>query len=163
MTELPTYTVQDLEGEPSFAVDKFTADDATSLGTIGLGVIAERGLNLAIDIVLDGHLTFRAMTGTTGLGNDEWLAGKAAVAGHYGVPSLLVRRRFEATGGTIADDGLDAAHKAHGGSIPIIVAGVVRGTVTMSGEPDVIDHAAARETVARFLVGYAADVTNRER
>ncbi len=153
MTELPTYTVQDLEGEPSFAVDRFTADDATRLGTIGLGVIAERGLNLAIDIVLDGHLTFRAMTGTTGAANVEWLAGKSAVAGHYGVPSLLVRRRFEATGGTVTDDGLDHSYRAHGGSIPIIVAGVVRGTVTMSGEPDVVDHATVRETVSRFLAG----------
>jgi len=163
VTELPTYSVEDLEGEPSFALGEFTADDATSLGTIALGVIAERGLNLAIDIVIDGHLAFRAMTGTTGPANDEWLAGKAAVAGHYGVPSLLVRRRFESTGRTIADDGLDATYKAHGGSIPIIVAGVVRGTITMSGEPDVIDHAAVRETVSRFLARSATDTTNPER
>ena len=163
MTELPAYSVEDLEGEPSFAIGAFTADDATSLGTIGLGVTAERGLNLAIDIVIDGHLAFRAMTGTTGPANDEWLAGKAAVAGHYGVPSLLVRRRFESTGRSIADDGLDATYKAHGGSIPIIIAGVVRGTVTMSGEPDVVDHAAVRETVSRFLARYATDTTNRER
>jgi len=151
VTDLPTYTVEDLEAESSFTIGEFTVDDAARLGTIGLGVIAERGLNLAIDIVIDRHLTFRAMTGTTGSANDEWLAGKAAVARHYGVPSLLVRRRFEATGGTIADEGLDATYRAHGGSIPIIVAGVVRGTITMSGEPDVVDHAAVRETVSRFL------------
>ncbi|MCY7413673.1 MAG: heme-binding protein [Salinibacterium sp.] len=153
MTELPTYTLDDLEAEPIFVVTQFTADDATKLGTIGLDVIAERGLNLAIDVVLDGHLTYRAMTGTTGPVNDEWLAGKAAVARHYGVPSLMVRRRFEATDGTIADDGLDDTYKAHGGSIPIIVAGAVRGTITMSGEPDVVDHAAAIEALRRFLAG----------
>ena len=151
MRDLPTYTVEDLEAESTFAIGEITADDATRIGIIGLGVIAERGLNLAIDIVIDGHLTFRALTGITGPANDEWLAGKAAVARHYGVPSLLVKRRFEATGGTIADDGLDATYRAHGGSIPIMVAGVVRGTVTMSGEPDVVDHAAVRETVSRFL------------
>jgi len=151
MTEIPTYTLEDLQDEPGFTVSDFTVNDAASLGTIALGMIAERGLNLAIDILIDGHLAFRAMTGTTGPASDEWLAGKAAVAAHYGVPSLLVRRRFEATGGTIADDGLDATYRAHGGSIPIIVAGVVRGTITMSGEPDVVDHAAVRETVSRFL------------
>jgi len=151
VTDLPTYTVKDLEAESSFTVGEFTVDDAARLGTIGLGVIAALGLNLAIDIVIEGHLTFRAMTGTTGPANVEWLAGKAAVAAHYGVPSLLVRRRFESTGRTIADDGLDATYKAHGGSIPIIVAGAVRGTITMSGEPDVVDHAAVREAVSRFL------------
>jgi uncharacterized protein (UPF0303 family) len=51
----------------------------------------------------------------------------------------------------VADDGLDDTHKAHGGSIPILVAGAVVGTVTMSGEPDVLDHAAVSETVRRFL------------
>lgn len=149
--ELPVFTLEALEEEPPFSVSEFSVDDATRLGMLGVEVIAERGLNLALDVILDGHLTFRAMTGTTGVANVEWLAGKSAVAQHYGLPSLLVRRRFEAAGRTVADDGLDDTYRAHGGSIPIIVAGVVRGTITMSGEPDVLDHAAARETVTRFL------------
>jgi uncharacterized protein (UPF0303 family) len=155
--ELPVYSLGDLEAEQAFAVSEFSVDDALRLGMLGVEVITERALDLAVEIVLDGHLTFRAMTGTTGAANVEWLDGKSAVALHYGVPSLLVRRRFEAAGRTVADDGLDDSYRAHGGSIPIIVAGVVRGTITMSGEPDVLDHAAARETVTRFLTRHAAD------
>lgn len=151
MTDLPVFTLEDLEAAPAFDVPEFTTDDAVQLGTIGVEVIRERGLDLALDIVLDGHLVFRAKTGSTGPGNDEWLAGKAAVARHYGVPSLLVRRRLEASGRTVGDDGLDDSYRAHGGSIPILVSGAVVGTVTMSGEPDVVDHAAVAETVRRFL------------
>jgi uncharacterized protein (UPF0303 family) len=151
MTEKPTITLADLEAQRPFEVDAFTTDDAVLLGQIGVQVIRERELDLALDILLDGHLVFRAKTGTTGPGNDEWLAGKALVATHYGVPSLLVRRRLEASGRTLADDGLDEAHRAHGGSIPILVDGGVVGTITMSGEPDVVDHATAYEAVTRYL------------
>ncbi|HWR84722.1 MAG TPA: heme-binding protein [Rhodoglobus sp.] len=151
MTDLPVLTLEDLQAQRPFEVDAFGNDDAVLLGQIGIQVIRERELDLAVDIVLDGHLVFRAKTGTTGPGNDEWLAGKALVARHYGVPSLLVRRRLEAAGRTLADEGLDEAHRAHGGSIPILVDGAVVGTVTMSGEPDVIDHEACYETITRFL------------
>lgn len=153
MTDLPEYPLDRLLAEPRFDVPSFSTDDAVRLGVLGVEVIRERGLDLAVDIVLNGHLVFRAKTGSTGPGNDEWLAGKAAVARHYGVPSLLARRRLEAEGRTVADDGLDDSHRAHGGSIPILVDGAVVGTITMSGEPDVVDHAAASEAVRRFLRG----------
>ena len=151
MTDLPVLTLEDLEAQRPFEVDAFSNDDAVLLGQIAVQVIRERELDLAVDIVLGGHLVFRAKTGTTGPGNDEWLAGKALVAEHYGVPSLLVRRRLEAAGRSLADDGLGEAYRAHGGCIPIIVDGRVAGTITMSGEPDVVDHATCYETVTRFL------------
>ena len=56
--------------------------------------------------------------------------------------------------GTPFEQRTDVDHdalKAHGGSIPIRVDGEVVGTITTSGEPDVIDHQAAAEAVARFL------------
>jgi uncharacterized protein (UPF0303 family) len=45
--------------------------------------------------------------------------------------------------------------RAHGGAIPLFVSGGLVGTITMSGEPDVVDHAAAAETVRRFLARVA--------
>lgn len=152
MSELPVFELDDLETAAPFAVASFDVDDAARLGTIALEVIREHGWSLAIDIVLGETLVFRAMTGETGEGNVRWLAGKAAVARHYGVPSLLAKRRLEAAGRTVTDDGLDAdSHPAYGGAIPILVGGDVIGTVTASGEPDVVDHAAAAEAVRRFL------------
>lgn len=133
-------------------MDSFGVDDAARLGMLGLDVIREHGWSLAVDIALGETLVFQTMTGSTGEGNLRWLAGKAAVARHYGVPSLLTKRRLEASRRTVADDGLDPdTHPAYGGSIPILVGGNLIGTITFSGEPDAIDHAAAAETVRRFL------------
>ena len=153
MSDLPVYTVADLETAPVLDVPAFTNDDAVDLGLIAVDLIRERGLNLAVRIVLGGDTVFVAKLGTTGPGNDPWLAGKAAVVGRFGEPSLLVRRRHEESG-TPFEERDDVDHetlKAHGGSMPIRAAGEVVGTITTSGEPDVVDHATTEEAVRRFL------------
>jgi uncharacterized protein (UPF0303 family) len=119
---------------------------------IAVGVIQEWDLNLAVDIVLGDELVFRAKLKSTGLGNEPWLAGKAAVARQFGEPSLLVKARHLAAGTPF--ETLDYDHetlKAHGGSIPLRVGGEVVGTITMSGEPDAVDHEAAAEAIHRYL------------
>lgn len=151
--QLPEYTVEALEAEGRIVLPQFAKEDALQLGTLAATVIRESGRNLAVDIVIDGDLVYRAKLGTTGPGNDEWLAGKAAVAGHFAASSLLVRRRQEATGIPFTDLDLDhSALKAHGGSVPLFVGERLVGTITMSGEPDVIDHQTVMLAITRYLV-----------
>ncbi|HEY5320121.1 MAG TPA: heme-binding protein [Galbitalea sp.] len=146
------YTVEDLERAGRIELPHFTKEDAFELGTIAAGVIREWGVNLAVDIVIGEDLVYRAKLGTTGKGNDEWLAGKAAVARHFGDSSLLVRLRQEQTGVPFTNLDLDhSSMKAHGGSIPLRVDGEIIGTITMSGEPDVVDHETVAEAVTRYL------------
>ncbi|GHF05546.1 heme-degrading domain-containing protein [Pseudolysinimonas yzui] len=153
MTDLPEYTVDDLEREPVLDLTEFTNDDGVDLGLAAVEVIDERGLNLAVRVVLRGDIVFQAKLGSSGPGNDPWLAGKHAVVEKYGEPSLLVRRRHEAAGTPFEElpDIDHEAFKAHGGSIPIKVNGVVVGSITTSGEPDVVDHATSAEAVRRYL------------
>jgi uncharacterized protein (UPF0303 family) len=149
MSDLPVFTIEDLEAVPPFERASFDNEDAVDLGLIAVGVIRHHGANLAVRIVLRSDPVFVAKLGTTGPGNDPWLAGKAAVAERFGEPSLLVRRRHEGAGTPFADR-TDVDHdvfRAHGGSVPIFVAGEVVGTITMSGEPDVIDHALVAEAI----------------
>jgi len=150
---IPTYTVADLEYLTELDFDSFTNDDAVDLGLTAVEVISEWDLNLAVDIVLAGDLVFRAKLGNTGPDNDPWLRMKAATAMRFGEPSLLVRRRHEEAGTPFEDrDDVDHdAFKAHGGSIPLKVNGEVVGTITVSGEPDAIDHEVAAEALRRFL------------
>lgn len=154
MTEgLPEYTVDDLEREPVFDVAAFSNDDGVDLGLAAVEVIDERGLNLAVRVVLRGDIVFQAKLGSSGPDNDYWLAGKHAVVERFGEPSLLVRRRHEAAG-TPFEELPDIDHDvftASGGSIPIRVGGVVVGSITTSGEPDVVDHATSAEAVRRYL------------
>lgn len=152
-SELPVYDVETLEHEQGLDVASFDNDDAVDLGLAAVEVIDERGLNLAVRIVLRGDIVFQAKLGTSGPGNDPWLAGKHAVVMRFGEPSLLVRRRHEAAG-TPFDQLPDVDHdafKAHGGSIPLRVDGEVVGSITTSGEPDVVDHATSAEAIRRYL------------
>lgn len=153
MSELPVFTAADVEAQPTIDLPAFDNDDAVELGLITVEVIRERSLNLAVRVVLRGDVAFQAKLKSTGPGNDPWLTGKAAVAEHFGEPSLLVRlRHLEA--GTPFEERTDVDHevlRAHGGSMPIRVGGEIVGTITTSGEPDVVDHATTAEAVRRFL------------
>ena len=155
---VPQFSVADLEYLNDIQFDSFTNDDAVALGLIAVDVIREWELDLAVDIVLGGDLVFRAKLGTTGPGNDPWLAGKAATALRFQEPSYLVKLRHLESG-TPFEDRTDVDHdvlKAHGGSVPLRVAGEVVGTITMSGEPDAIDHEAVAEAVNRFVASRAS-------
>ena len=150
--EKPVYTLDQLEAVGRTELAHFTKEDAFALGTIAGNLILEWEVNLAVDIVIGSELVYRARFGTTGPGNDEWLAGKAAVVNHFGDASLLVKLRQEATGIPFTDLELDhATMKAHGGSVPIYVAGDLVATITMSGEPDVVDHETVSEAVRRYV------------
>jgi uncharacterized protein (UPF0303 family) len=153
MSDLPVFTARDIEQQPGLDLAEFTGDDGVRLGELAVQVARENGWNLSVRVVLRGDIVFQARLGSTGPQNDFWLAAKAATAERFGEPSLLVRRRHEEAG-TPFEDRDDVDHevfKAHGGSIPIRVRGEIVGTVTTSGEPDVVDHTATSEAVARFL------------
>lgn len=151
--ELPVFTAADVAAQPTIDLPSFTNDDAVDLGLIAVEVIRERQVSLAARIVLRGDVVFQAKLKRTGPGNDPWLAGKAAVVEQFGEPSLQVKLRHQEAG-TLFEERADVDHdvlKAHGGSMPIRVNGEVVGTITTSGEPDVVDHDTTSEAVRRFL------------
>jgi uncharacterized protein (UPF0303 family) len=148
---VPEYTVEQLEAAARIELDHFSNEDAYELGTIAAEVTKEWGVSLSVDIVIGDYLVYRARLGTTGVGNDPWLAGKAAVAAHFGESSLLVKLRQESTGVPFTDLPLDhTVMKAYGGSFPIYVDGALVATFTMSGEPDAVDHEVAAEALRRY-------------
>lgn len=155
MSDLPVFSARDIEAQPGLDLAEFTNDDGVRLGQLAVDVAREHGWSLSVRVVLRGDIVFQARLGDTGPQNDFWLGAKAATAERFGEPSLLVRRRHEEAGTPFEDrdDGDHETLRAHGGSMPIRVLGEIVGTVTTSGEPDVIDHAATSEAVARFLAG----------
>ena len=150
---LPEYTAADLEYLNELELPRMTNDDAVALGLCAVAVIREWDLSLAVDVVIGDDLVFRAKLKSTNADNDAWLAGKAATAMRFGEPSLLVKLRHLEAGTPFAERS-DVDHevfKAHGGSIPLRVAGAIVGSLTISGEPDAIDHEAAAEALSRDL------------
>jgi len=153
MTDLPVFSVADVEAQPTIDLPSFDNDDAVDLGLVAVEVIREQNLSLAVRILLRGDVVFQAKLKSTGAGNDPWLAGKAAVVERFGEPSLLIKLRHQ-DAGTPFEERDDVDHevmKAHGGSQPIRVNGELVGSITTSGEPDVVDHAATAEAVRRYL------------
>jgi ADP-ribose pyrophosphatase YjhB (NUDIX family)/uncharacterized protein (UPF0303 family) len=150
--DVPHFTVEELESVEPARLSSFSNADAVTLGILATNVIIERGRNLAVDVRLGDDLVYRAKLGTTGQGNDEWLFGKAATTRAFREPSLLVRRRTEDGAELEISDDL----KVYGGSIPIFVGDDLVATITMSGEPDHIDHATCAEAVERYLASLAS-------
>ncbi len=153
---VPEYSVEQLEAAGRTELDHFTSEDAFELGTIAAQVTQEWGLSLSVDIVIGDYLVYRARLGKTGVGNDPWLAGKAAVARHFGDSSMLVKLRQESTRVPFTDLPLDhTIMKAYGGSIPVYVDSALVATFTMSGEPDAVDHEVAAEALRRYVDRHA--------
>lgn len=150
---VPTFSIADLESLSDLDLGEFTNEDAVNLGLFAVTLVRAWDFNLAIEIVLRGDVVFRAKLKTTGIDNDPWLAGKAAVVRQFGEPSLLVKLRHEQAGTPfdLRDDIDHTVMKAYGGAVPLLVDGALVGTLTMSGEPDAIDHYVAAETLKRYI------------
>jgi uncharacterized protein (UPF0303 family) len=151
---LPVYTIADLEAFEPVTLPHLTKDDAYEIGTIGVQVIREWGVSLCIHIIIGDDLVYAVKLANTGKRNDEWLSGKAEVVNAYGESSLLVKLRREASGLTQVDSD-PSTFKVVGGCIPLFVDGEITGTITMSGEADVVDHEAVAETLKRYLASIA--------
>lgn len=136
-----------LENELVFA--SFDQSDAWRLGTAAVDVIRENGYVLAVEIVLDGHTVFKTAQNGVSPDTDPWLAGKAAAALLFESSTYRVRLRKNLDPSVV--EGIDEdRYRTHGGSVPIRVIdrGIV-GTITVSGEPDTVDHAVAIEALRR--------------
>ncbi|MEV4971591.1 heme-degrading domain-containing protein [Streptomyces scopuliridis] len=149
-----TPTVAELEAqEARLILRHFTYDDAWELGGLLVELARERSAPVAIDIRRGAQQLFHcALPGSTA-DNDAWIDRKRRVVERYGASSLLVGTRFRAKGTTFEDSSrLDPdLYAAHGGSFPIAVEGAgVIGTVTVSGLPQVEDHAMVVRALERL-------------
>ncbi|MFJ8587697.1 heme-degrading domain-containing protein [Streptomyces sp. NPDC093595] len=154
----PPSTAQDIaaleEQQARLTLPRFTYDDAWRLGTLLVELARERRAPVAIDVRRGPQQLFHAALPGSSADNDAWIDRKRRVVERYAESSLLVGTRFRAKGkdfdtaSRLAPD----LYAAHGGSFPLAVEGVgVIGTVTVSGLPQVEDHALVVEALERFL------------
>ncbi|MEU6059731.1 heme-degrading domain-containing protein [Streptomyces sp. NPDC047097] len=139
--------------QEALTLDRLTHEDAWALGTLLVELARERALPVAIDIRRGPQQLFHAALPGSSADNDDWIDRKRRVVERYGDSSLLVGARFRARGKSFdSDSRLDPArYAAHGGSFPLAVRGAgVVGTVTVSGLPQLDDHALVVEALTRF-------------
>ncbi|MDF9813422.1 heme-degrading domain-containing protein [Streptomyces sp. SPB162] len=149
--------VAELEAqERDLVLPGFSNDDAWRLGSLLVELARERDAPVTIDIRRGSQQLFHYALEGTSPDNDAWLARKSRVAERYGASSYLVGARFRAKGTTFEESSrLDPdLYAAHGGAVPLRVAGVgIIGTVAVSGLPQAEDHALAVEALARMVRG----------
>lgn len=140
--------------EPTLVFTRFDHETAWLLG-VQLHDAAQRdGLGVAMAVHLGEQRVFHVGLPGSTADMDSWLDRKRRVVQHFGHASYLVGRQFVARGQTFEQaSGLDPVrYAAHGGVVPIVVAGVgIVGTAGVSGLPQAEDHAFVVRQLGEFL------------
>ncbi len=142
LTGTLSYAERLIEAE-SLQVAAFTLTDAVRLGQAVTDIAQVDALPITIEVRHGARVAYRAALPGSTPDNDAWLARKAAVVMRYELPTLAVRVRYEERGLDFNEaTGLPLSEfAAHGGGIPIVVAGVgLVGFLGVSGLPQVQDH-----------------------
>ena len=151
----PAPTIAELEEqETRLQFTRFDNVDAWRLGVQLVDLATERDLPVTVDIRRHGQQLFHAALPGTTPENDAWIERKIRVVDRFAASSLLVRLRLAESGQTLGPDlGVDPAlYAAHGGCVPLRIRDVgVIGTVTVSGLPQVQDHALVVEALDSAL------------
>ena len=154
-TEIPVLAnVAELEAE--FAQLHLAAMDHDAALALGEDLIQrsrDKGWPMAVSVKIGDHEVFHvALPGATPI-NDNWLRRKRNLVEHTREPSFLVGQRLAAQGKTLDDLGLSEGDYApHGGGYPLIVDGVMVGSVIVSGVPQQDDHALVVEALTALAV-----------
>ncbi|RDJ11216.1 heme-degrading domain-containing protein [Rhizobium grahamii] len=139
--------------ERVLSFDTFDLTTAWQLGRLLQELASERGLGVAIDIMLHAMPVFYAALPGVTPDNVQWVRRKRNLVLRYFRSSYAIGLDLKQKGKTVADNGLsDADYAPHGGSFPINVKGTgCIGAVTVSGLPQRDDHNLVVEALALML------------
>ena len=142
------YTSEQLAAElASLELTSFSPAEAVALGLLATDRAIREELAIVIEVHHLGRLAYRAALPGSLPDSDDWVARKRRVVERYQRSTLATKVKYQERGTTFNEStGLsELEYAAHGGGMPIIVAGVgVVGGFYASGLPEVEDH--------RFLV-----------
>ncbi|WP_391090155.1 heme-degrading domain-containing protein [Vibrio sp. NH-UV-68] len=145
------------EAELQFEV--FNNQTAWELGSLIKSRAEAKQVNVAIEIVRNGHRLFSFAMPDTSRDNQRWIERKRNVVDRYEHSSWYMGQYYKAKGKTIDQASLvDAKEFApYGGSFPLIIRGVgVVGSISVSGLPQYEDHKLVVDTITEFLAGERA-------
>jgi uncharacterized protein (UPF0303 family) len=161
MTTTGGFTPDDLLAqEADVVLPSLSEDDALGIGLAAVATARERGMPITIEVRRLGRVAFRATLPGSSADQDSWIARKARVVERFGHSTLYERVRHEAAGTTFTDEtGLpESRYAAHGGGVPLVVAGTgMVGVLLISGLPQVDDHALAIEVLSSWIAAAGSD------
>ena len=134
----------------------FSAAEAVALGLLATDRAITEQLAIIIEVHHLGRLAYRAALPGSIPDSDDWITRKRRTVERYQRSTLATKVKYEERGTTFNEaTGLsELEYAAHGGGMPIFVAGVgVVGGFYASGLPEVEDH--------RFLVACLRDLRSQ--
>ncbi len=132
----------------------FSYADAWSIGSRLVELGTERGLPIAISIVLGRQRVFHAALSGSSADNDDWIARKLGSVFRFGHASYWIGTAFRTRGGDFVQDNphLDLSRFAGaGGGFPIRIGEIVVGAIGVSGLPEADDHALVVQVIREHL------------
>ena len=151
------YTSEQLAAElAELELPSFSPAEAVALGLLATDRAIQGQLAIVIEVYHLGRLAYRAALPGSLPDSDDWIARKRRVVERYHRSTLATKVKYQERGTTFNEStGLsELEYAAHGGGMPIVVAGVgVVGGFYASGLPEVEDH--------QFLVGCLRDLTTQ--
>ena len=140
------------EQEELLQFQSFSNDDALHIGNSIVQHAQKKGKTVAVEIVVNGWTVFFfAMEGTSPE-NNRWLRRKRNFLEYRHTSSLLGQKLIEMQGKDLRELALDEAdYSERGGAFPIRIGGLVVGSITVSGLPDVEDHQMVADVLAVYL------------
>lgn len=148
-----------LAQEAELQFEEFNNQTAWELGCMIKSRAEETQVNVAIEIVRNGHCLFSFAMPDTAVDNQCWIERKRNVVDRYQHSSWYMGQHYKAKGKTIEQASLvDAKEFApYGGSFPLSIRGVgVVGSISVSGLPQYEDHKLVVDTITEYLAGERA-------
>lgn len=148
-----------LAQEAELQFKAFNNQTAWELGCLIKSRAEAKQVNVAIEIVRNGHRLFSFAMPDTARDNQCWIERKRNVVDRYEHSSWYMGQYYKAKGKTIEQaslvDGKEFA--PYGGSFPLIIRGVgVVGSISVSGLPQYEDHKLVVDTITEYLAGERA-------
>lgn len=136
-------SLSDLTDEAKSVIyPRFDEKIAFDLGARIAKIALTDGLGIVVNIRTANRTLFHAATPNSAALNDLWARRKSNTALMTGKASLAVGVDNRAKGRSLHDDGLSHSDYAdHGGAVPVMVAGAMVAVATVSGLPQLDDHA----------------------
>jgi uncharacterized protein (UPF0303 family) len=142
-----------LDEELILKLPSLSNNDAIELGQIAVTLGSQRKLPIAIEVRIDEWIVFHASLEGSKPENDWWINRKAAVVMLNQHSTMFERVSAEERGvDWHKENGVtDETHAIHGGAIPLITEEGFKGTLIISGLPQVEDHLLAVDVLTEFL------------
>ena len=142
-----------LQEEKLLKLTSLSNSDAIEIGQIATGLGNQRRLPIAIEVRIGDWIVFHTSLHGSKPENDWWINRKAAVVKLKHHSTMYERVSAEERGvDWHRENNLQAeTYAIHGGALPLLTNEGFKGTLIISGLPQVEDHLFAVEVLTEFL------------